>query len=47
MIFVYLDPPYAPEKKTSFVGYTKNGFNLEQQNDLFKLIHVLTDTIKK
>jgi DNA adenine methylase len=45
--FVYLDPPYAPEKKTSFVGYTKNGFNLEQQNDLFKLIHVLTDTNKK
>jgi len=45
--FIYLDPPYAPEKKTSFVGYTKNGFNLDQHNDLFKLIHVLTDTNKK
>lgn len=27
--FVYLDPPYAPETDTSFVGYTENGFNIE------------------
>ena len=45
--FVYLDPPYAPEKDTSFVGYTENGFNIENHNNLFKLIHVLTDTNKK
>ena len=37
--FVYLDPPYAPETSTSFVGYTKNGFSLEDHNKLFKLIH--------
>jgi DNA adenine methylase len=45
--FVYLDPPYAPETDTSFVGYTENGFNIEKHNNLFKLIHVLTDTNKK
>jgi DNA adenine methylase len=41
--FVYLDPPYVPEKNTSFTGYTKDGFNIENHNNLFKLIHILTD----
>ena len=45
--FVYLDPPYAPETTTSFVGYTENGFNIENHNKLFKLIHSLTETNKK
>ena len=45
--FVYLDPPYAPETDTSFVGYTQNGFNLENHTNLFKLIHTLTNTNKK
>ncbi len=45
--FVYLDPPYSPETNTSFVGYTENGFNIENHNNLFKLIHILTDTNKK
>lgn len=45
--FVYLDPPYAPETNTSFVGYTENGFNIENHNNLFKLIHKLTETNKK
>ena len=45
--FVYLDPPYAPETDKSFVGYTENGFNLDNHNQLFKLIHGLTDTNKK
>jgi DNA adenine methylase len=45
--FVYLDPPYAPETSNSFVGYTENGFNIENHNNLFKLIHNLTDTNKK
>jgi DNA adenine methylase len=45
--FVYLDPPYAPETNTSFVGYTENGFNIEDHTNLFKLIHNLTETNKK
>jgi DNA adenine methylase len=45
--FVYLDPPYAPETSTSFVGYTENGFKIENHNNLFKLIHLLTDTDKQ
>lgn len=36
--FVYLDPPYAPETTTSFVGYTSDGFDIKTQNLLFKEI---------
>jgi len=39
--FVYLDPPYAPESTTSFVGYTKDGFNLETHKALFELCRKL------
>lgn len=35
--FVYLDPPYAPETDTSFVGYTADGFGADNHNALFKL----------
>ena len=45
--YIYLDPPYAPETKTSFVKYTENGFNLDTHTQLFKLIHTLTETNKK
>ena len=46
--FVYLDPPYAPpQTESSFVGYTEKGFSIENHNNLFKLIHTLTDTNKK
>jgi DNA adenine methylase len=45
--FVYLDPPYAPETNTSFVGYTENGFKIESHQNLFELIHLLTNANKK
>ena len=45
--FVYLDPPYAPETKNSFVGYTDKGFDINHHTSLFGLIHKLTDTDKK
>jgi len=45
--FVYIDPPYAPETNTSFVGYTEKGFSIDNHTNLFKLIHNLTDTNKK
>jgi len=41
--FVYLDPPYAPETGTSFVGYTSDGFALEEHNTLFKSCHAMQD----
>jgi len=43
--FVYLDPPYAPENKKSFVGYVSDGFSLETHNKLFSEIKKL-GTIK-
>jgi len=45
--YSYLDPPYAPETDTSFVGYTENGFNIDNHNNLFNIIHKLTETNKK
>ncbi len=41
--FIYLDPPYVPEKSTSFVDYTSDGFNLENHLKLFQLCKSLKE----
>lgn len=41
--FVYLDPPYVPESVTSFVGYTSDGFSLENHKKLFEMIKSLNE----
>jgi len=35
------------KKNTSFVGYTENGFNIDNHINLFNFIHKLTETNKK
>lgn len=37
--FMYLDPPYAPETATSFVGYTDTGFPMEKHQQLFEILN--------
>ena len=37
--FIYADPPYAPENVKSFVGYTKDGFIMDDHKDLFNLLN--------
>lgn len=39
--FIYLDPPYVPEKSTSFVSYTSKGFDETQHQLLFDECHKL------
>ena len=41
--FIYLDPPYAPENDKSFVGYTKDGFDIKQHKLLFELTKKISD----
>jgi DNA adenine methylase len=44
--FAYFDPPYAPENQKSFVGYTSNGFDINDHIYLFKKIKDLSNDIK-
>ena len=44
--FVYMDPPYVPEKLTSFVGYTGVGFGKEQHELLFAMCTAVDSNIK-
>jgi DNA adenine methylase len=44
--FIYLDPPYAPETSTSFVGYTVDGFSDELHKHLFKLCNDIASNQK-
>lgn len=41
--FTYLDPPYYPINSKSFVKYNKNGFNLENHNNLFNNCKILNE----
>jgi DNA adenine methylase len=41
--FVYLDPPYAPETVTSFVGYNADGFSGKAHELLFNTCHALSE----
>lgn len=36
--FIYLDPPYVPEKKTSFTRYSNCDFNEQEHIKLFNLL---------
>lgn len=45
--FIYLDPPYVPEKATSFVGYTSDGFDLQLHNKLFKYCDELSGDLNR
>jgi DNA adenine methylase len=41
--FIYLDPPYAPKQKNSFVGYNPSGFCMDTQKSLFQKIVMLKE----
>lgn len=43
--YIYLDPPYADETNNSFVGYTVNGFNIDNHHKLFKWIHTTNNKV--
>jgi DNA adenine methylase len=44
--FVYMDPPYAPENDTSFIGYTDAGFDIKTHEKLFTISNEFKNTNK-
>ena len=36
--FIYADSPYSPERVRSFVGYMRDGFDINDHEDLFNLL---------
>jgi DNA adenine methylase len=42
--FIYMDPPYVPVAKDSFVSYNEGGFGLEDHKALFTLTHHLAES---
>jgi len=40
-ICVYLDPPYYPSNKTSFVSYTSNQFSVSDHEELSNYFHLM------
>jgi DNA adenine methylase len=41
--FVYIDPPYVPIKKSSFVSYTADKFDASDHTDLVNAVRDLSD----
>ena len=41
--FVYMDPPYVPINDKSFVGYTSNGFTMEDHEEFIANCHMLAE----
>jgi DNA adenine methylase len=42
-MFIYMDPPYMPEKDESFTSYTATGFSIEEQKRLLDTCNKLND----
>lgn len=45
--FIYMDPPYYPISKNSFVNYNYEGFNIHQHNNIIKLCNEIHNSNNK